>query len=49
LSSGASGTTAFQSDADVLRRGPAALVLAGYALAMLVAGAAIVRRRDVTA
>jgi ABC-2 type transport system permease protein len=49
LSSAASGTTGFQSKADLLGQAPAALVLASYALVALVAGATLLRRRDVTA
>jgi ABC-2 type transport system permease protein len=49
LSSGASGTSAFQSDVDILGQVPATFVLAGYAAAIFFAGAALLRRRDVTA
>lgn len=49
LSSGASDTTGFQPDVKLLGQAPALLVLAAYALAVLIAGAALLRRRDVTA
>ena len=49
LSSGASGTSGFQSDAHLLGQAPAAVVLAAYALVLFVAGAALLRRRDVIA
>jgi ABC-2 type transport system permease protein len=46
LTSGASGTTGFPSDAHVFGQVPAALVLGSYALAVVVAGATLFRRRD---
>jgi ABC-2 type transport system permease protein len=49
LASGATGTTGFPAAARLLGQLPAALVLAGYALAVLLAGAALLRRRDITA
>jgi len=49
LSSGASGTTGFPSDAHVLSQAPALLVLGAYALIALVIGAAVLVRRDITA
>jgi ABC-type transport system involved in multi-copper enzyme maturation permease subunit len=49
LSSGASGTTGFPSDAHVLAQVPAVLVLGAYALTALVIGAALLVRRDITA
>lgn len=47
LASGASGTTGFPSDANILGQVPSAIVLATYALAVLIAGGIVVRRRDV--
>jgi len=49
LSSAASGTTPLHAGAHILAQMPAALLLAAYALAFLVAGAALLRRRDVRA
>jgi ABC-2 type transport system permease protein len=49
LSTGASGTAAFQASAHILGQGPAVLVLAVYAAAFLTAGAALLHRRDITA
>jgi ABC-2 type transport system permease protein len=49
LASGATGTTGFPAGARLLSQVPAALVLAGYALAVLLAGAALLRQRDITA
>jgi ABC-2 type transport system permease protein len=49
LSTGASGTAAFQANAHILGQGPAVMVLTAYAVAFLTAGAALLRRRDITA
>jgi ABC-2 type transport system permease protein len=49
LASGATGTTGFPATAHILGQVPAALVLAGYALAFVLGGAALLRRRDITA
>ena len=49
LAAGATGTAGFPSGAHLLSPVPAALVLAGYALAVLLAGAAVLRRRDIAA
>ena len=49
LASGATATTGFPAGAHLLGQIPAALVLAAYALAFLVAGAALLRRRDIAA
>jgi ABC-2 type transport system permease protein len=49
LTSGASGTTGFPSDAHILGQVPAAIVLGSYALALVIVGALLFRRRDVTA
>jgi ABC-2 type transport system permease protein len=49
LASGTTGTTGFPAGARLLGQVPAALVLAGYALAVLLAGAALLRQRDITA
>ncbi|MGI8712640.1 MAG: ABC transporter permease [Solirubrobacteraceae bacterium] len=48
LSSGASGTTAFQPNLHTLGQAPALLVLAAYALVVLLAGTALFGRRDVS-
>ena len=49
LASGATGTTGFPASAHLLWQVPAALVFAAYALAFLVTGAALLRRRDIAA
>jgi ABC-2 type transport system permease protein len=49
LAAGATGTAGFPSGAHLLSPVPAALVLAGYALAALLAGVAVLRRRDIAA
>jgi ABC-2 type transport system permease protein len=49
LASGASGTSGFPSSAHLLGQIPAALTLGAYVLAVLIAGAALFHRRDVTA
>lgn len=49
LSSGATATTAFQESSKILGQVPALLVLGAYALAAVLAGAAQLRHRDVTA
>ena len=49
LASGATATTGFPASAHLLGQVPAALVLAAYAVAFLVAGAALLRRRDIAA
>jgi len=49
LASGATATTGFPASAHLLGQVPAALVFAAYALVFLVAGAALLRRRDVAA
>jgi ABC-2 type transport system permease protein len=46
LTSGASGTTAFPTNAHILGQIPAALVLGSYALAVVFAGAMLFQRRD---
>jgi ABC-2 type transport system permease protein len=48
LASGATGTTGFPATAHLLGQGSAAVVLAGYAMVALLAGAVLLRRRDVT-
>jgi ABC-2 type transport system permease protein len=48
LVSGATGTAGFPATARLLGQVPAALVLAAYALGFLLAGAALLRRRDIT-
>lgn len=48
LSSAASGTTSFGSSAHLLGQLPGGLLLAGYALAALLAAAAFLQRRDIT-
>jgi ABC-2 type transport system permease protein len=47
LASAATRTTGFPASAHLLGQGAAALVLAGYATAVLLAGAALLRRRDI--
>ena len=47
LASGATATTGFPASAHLLGQVPAALVFAAYALVLLVAGAALLRRRDI--
>jgi ABC-2 type transport system permease protein len=47
LASAATRTTGFPASAHLLGQGAAALVLAGYATAILLAGAALLRRRDI--
>jgi ABC-2 type transport system permease protein len=49
LASAATGTTGFPASAHLLGQAPAALVLAAYALAVLLPGAALLRHRDITA
>ncbi len=49
LASGATATAGFPATAHLLGQVPAALVLAAYAVALLVAGAALLRRRDIAA
>jgi ABC-2 type transport system permease protein len=49
LASAASATSAFQPDSQPLDQFPALLVLAAYAVAMLLAGASVLRRRDIAA
>jgi hypothetical protein len=49
LASGATGTTGFPASAHLLGQVPATLVLAAYALAILLPGADLLRRRDITA
>ena len=49
LASGATATTGFPTSAHLLGQIPAALVLAAYALVVLVAGAVLLRRRDIAA
>ena len=49
LASGATGTTGFPASAHLLGQLTAALVLAGYAVAIVLAGAALLRRRDIAA
>ena len=49
LAAGASGPVGFPATAHLLGQGPALAILAGYALAALLAGAALLRRRDITA
>jgi ABC-2 type transport system permease protein len=49
LASGASGTSGFPSSAHLLGQAPAALILGAYALAVLIAGTTLFRRRDVGA
>lgn len=49
LASGASGTTGFPAGANLLGQAAAILVLAAYPAAALLAGAALLRRRDITA
>lgn len=48
LSSGATGTAGFPASAHLLGQAPAALTLAGCALAVLLTGAVLLRRRDIT-
>ena len=47
LASGATATTGFPASAHLLGQVPAALVFAAYALVFLVAGTALLRRRDI--
>ena len=47
LASGATATTGFPTSAHLLGQVPAALVFAAYALVFLVAGTALLRRRDI--
>jgi ABC-2 type transport system permease protein len=49
LASGASGTAGFPSSAHLLGQAPAVALLGGYALAVLIAGTMLFRRRDITA
>src|SRR5262249_22155100 len=49
LASGATRTTRFPPSAHLLGQVPSALVFAAYALAFLVTGAALLRRRDIAA
>jgi ABC-2 type transport system permease protein len=49
LSSGATGTAGFPASAHLLGQGAATLTLGGYALVFLLAGAVLLRRRDITA
>lgn len=46
LTSGASGTTPFPTSAHIFGQIPAVLVLGSYALAVVIAGAVLFRRRD---
>ena len=48
LSSGASGTVGFPASTHLLGQVPAALTLAACALAVLLTGAVLLRRRDIT-
>ena len=48
LSSGATGTAGFPASAHLLGQGAATLTLGGYALAILLAGALLLKRRDIT-
>ncbi len=49
LSSGISRTAGFPASTHLLSQAPAAVTLAGYALAVLLASAVLLRRRDITA
>src|ERR1700733_1724627 len=49
LAAAATHTTGFPGTAQLLGQGMAVLVLAGYAVAVLLAGAALLRHRDITA
>jgi hypothetical protein len=49
LVAAATGTTGFPATARLLGQVPATAVLAGYAIAALLAGAALLRHRDITA
>jgi ABC-2 type transport system permease protein len=49
LASGATGTTGFPANVHLLGQVPAALVIAGYALAVVLAGAVLLRQRDIAA
>ncbi len=49
LAAAATSTTGFPASAQLLGQGAAVLVLAGYAAAALLAGAALLQRRDITA
>jgi ABC-2 type transport system permease protein len=49
LATGASGTTDFPVTSHLLAQAPAVAVLAGYALVALLAGAVVLRHRDITA
>jgi hypothetical protein len=49
LASGATATTGFAATTHLLAQAPAIAVLAGYALAVLLAGAVVLRHRDITA
>ena len=49
LASGATGTTGFPATTRLLAQAPATAVLASYALAVVLAGAALLRHRDITA
>jgi len=48
LSSGATGTAGFPASAHLLGQGAATLTLGGYALAVLLVGAMLLKRRDIT-
>ncbi len=48
LAAAATHTTGFPGTAQLLGQGTAVLVLAGYAVAVLLAGAALLRHRDIT-
>jgi ABC-2 type transport system permease protein len=48
LAAATTRTTGFPASAHLLRQPGAALILAGYAVAALLAGAALRRRRDIT-
>ncbi len=49
LASGAAGTTGYPATTHLLGQAPAAAVVAGYAAVAVVAGAALLRRRDIAA
>jgi ABC-2 type transport system permease protein len=49
LASGATATTGFAATTHLLAQAPAIAVLAGYALVALLAGAVVLRHRDITA
>jgi hypothetical protein len=49
LAAGATSTTGFPASTRLLGQAPATLVLGSYAAAALLVGAAVLRRRDITA